>query len=124
MPKPPKPPKDPAAALTKLVSFRLTEPHHAAYAAKVSASGLTPSAYFRDAVLQNKTQIVARPKASPDQRRLVYLMNKASNNLNQLAHRANLDHLSGKVSEETYKATLRALQDLTNHMKSAVKNAN
>ncbi len=115
--------KDDAEKLTRPVSFRLTAADHAAYLAKVESSGLKPSAFFRDVVLTNKTQIVARAKASPERGRLVYLMNKASNNINQLAHRANVDHLAGLVSEATYIRILAELQALGHYMKSAVKDA-
>ena len=81
----PRKPKEP----TRTVSFRLTLPDHAAYLAKASAAGVKPSKFFRDAVLTNRTQVVARVQPSSDKRRLIYLFNKASNNLNQLAHTAN-----------------------------------
>ena len=90
--------KGEAEKLTRPVSFRLTAADHAAYLAKVEASGLKPSEFFRECVLQNRTQIVARPKASPERGRLLYLFNKASNNINQLAHRANADHLAGLMA--------------------------
>lgn len=109
--------------LTKPVSFRLTAADHAAYLAKVRASGLKPSEFFRECVLQNRTQIVARPKPSPERSQLVYLMNKAGNNINQLAHRANADHLAGFVSEATYTRILAQLEMLARYMKSAVKDA-
>lgn len=115
--------KDDAEKLTRLVSFRLTAADHADWLAKVETSGLKPSAFFRDAVLTNKTQIVARPKASPERGRLVYLMNKTSNNINQLAHRANADHLAGVISETTYIRILAELETLAHYMVLAVKNA-
>jgi hypothetical protein len=115
--------KDAAEKLTRPVSFRLTAADHAAYLAKVEASGMKPSAFFRDAVLTNKTQIVARAKASPERGRLVYLINKASNNINQLAHRTNADHLAGVVSEATYTRILAELQTLAHYMKATIKDA-
>lgn len=112
-----------AEKLTRPVSFRLTAADHAAYLAKVEASGLKPSAFFRECVLRNRTEIVARPKASEDHSRLVYLFNKASNNINQLARRANADHLAGVISEATYTDILAELHTLADHMKAAIKNA-
>ena len=97
--------------LTRPVSFRLTAADHAAYLAKVEASGLKPSEFFRECVLQNRTQIVARQTVSKDWGRLAYLFNKASNNINQLAHRANADHLAGITTEETYTRILAELPD-------------
>lgn len=115
--------KDDAAKLTSPVSFRLTRADKAAYLAKVEASGMKPSDFFRQCVLENKTQIVARAKASPERGRLVYLFNKASNNINQLAHRANAAHLAGNASEETYTRILAELQMLAHYMKAAIKDA-
>lgn len=114
---------DTKVGLTTVVSLRLASDDHAAYMAKVKASGMGRSAFFRECVLTNKTQILARPKPSKEIGRLVYLVNKASNNINQLAHRANVDHLAGVVSESTYIRILGDLQTLTQFMKAAVKNA-
>lgn len=115
--------KEPAARLTKPVAFRLTEADHAAYLVKVEASGLKPSQFFREAILTNKTQVIARPKPSADYGRLVYLINKASNNINQLAHRANADHQAGKVSEATYTGILAELNMLAHYLKATITNA-
>ncbi len=109
--------------LTRPVSFRLTEADHEAYTKKVEASGLKPSDFFRDCVLTNKTQVIARTPASEDKRRLIYLFNKASNNLNQLAHRANAARLAGHVSEDVYTGILGELTQLSHAMKAAIKDA-
>lgn len=115
--------KDDAEKLTRPVSFRLTAADHAAYLAKVEASGLKPSEFFRDAVLTNRTQIIARAKSSPERGRMLYLFNKASNNINQLAHRANADHLAGVICEATYIRILSELHGLAHYMKAALKDA-
>ena len=118
-------PRKPADAekLTRPVSFRLTGADHAAYLAKVEASGLKPSEFFRECVLQNKTQVIARVQPSRDKRRLIYLFNKASNNLNQLARSANAAHLAGTVDAATYGAILAELQSLADMMKKAIDDA-
>ncbi|MDP1593306.1 MAG: plasmid mobilization relaxosome protein MobC [Gallionella sp.] len=115
----PRKPKEP----TRTVSFRLALPDHAAYLAKAKAAGVKPSDFFRDAVLNNKTQIVARTPPSSDKRRLIYLFNKASNNLNQLAHTANAAELVGTVTPATYAGILAELQTLADVMKEAIRNA-
>lgn len=96
--------------LAKPVSFRLTEADHAAYLAKVRSSGLTPSEFFRDAVLTNRTQVVAVDREV--RRQILFLVAKASNNLNQLAHRVHTDHVAGKVGEATYLSVLGELEAL------------
>ena len=115
--------KGEAEKLTRPVSFRLTAADHAAYLAKVEASGLKPSEFFRECVLQNRTQIVARPKASPERGRLLYLFNKASNNMNQLAHAANAAELAGTATPATYAGILAELQAIADAMREAVEHA-
>lgn len=109
--------------LSKPVAFRLTEADHAAYLEKVEASGLKPSEFFRECVLQNRTQVVARVQPSGDKRRLLYLFNKASNNLNQLAHRANAAELAGTATAATYAGILAELQAISDMMKEALDHA-
>lgn len=109
--------------LTRPVSFRLTDTDHAAYLAKVEASGLKPSEFFRECVLQNRTQVVARVPTSSDKRRLLYLFNKTSNNMNQLAHAANAAELAGTATPATYAGILAELQAIADAMREAVEHA-
>lgn len=115
-----RPKKDEADRLTRTVSVALTETDYVAWLAKVQTSGLTRSEFFRECVLANRTQVVARLKASDDKTRLLYLANKASNNINQIAHRANADNLAGLASESTYRAILGELQALNQLLKASV----
>jgi hypothetical protein len=115
--------KEEKPKLAKVVAFRLVEADHTAYLKKVEASCLSPSEFFRDCVLTNKTQIIARPKASYDKKQLLFLYNKASNNLNQLAHRANAEHRAGLVNETTYNRILSALESIARNMQKGVSHA-
>jgi hypothetical protein len=108
------------AGLGKPIAFRLSETDRAVYLEKVKASGLTQSEFFRQAVLTNRTQIVARPKASTDRKRLLYVFNQTSNNLNQIAHRANAEHIRGKLSEVTYAQLLDQLQMISRYLKATL----
>lgn len=94
------------------VSFRLSAPEYDAFKARCAAAGLCISDFFREAVLANRTQIIAKakPLSSPDSLRLLFLVNKSSNNINQLARRANEDHLSGKLDTPTYRQILAQLE--------------
>ena len=115
----PRKPKEP----TRTVSFRLTLPDHATYLAKASAAGVKPSEFFRDAVLTNRTQVVARVQPSSDKRRLLYLFNKTSNNMNQLAHAANAAELAVTATPATYAGILAELQAIADAMREAVEHA-
>ena len=111
-----RPSKSDDEKLNRTVAFRLTDGDFLGYKKKFSASGLKQSEFFREHVLSNTTQVVARPVASADARRAVYLLQKASNNINQLAHRANSEHLAGVLSEATFLAIVNQLQQLNQFM--------
>lgn len=135
--------------LGKIVSFRLSSEDHAAYMAKVTASGMSPSQYFRQCILNDSTEIIidgvpitedevkriydirsqanqAKKKkkeaTSEAKSRLLYLVNKSSNNINQLARAANTAHLNGTASELLYENILHTLTHISNHMKAVIQN--
>lgn len=111
-----RPQKEDSEKLSKTVAFRLTEDDFAAYKKKFGASGMTQSEFFREHVLTNTTQVIARPVASTDAKRAVFLLHKASNNINQLAHRANSENLAGVLSQETFNSILHQLERLNNFL--------
>lgn len=118
-----RPVKSEAEKLSHTVAFRLTDRDFLRYRCKFSASGLNQSDFFRAHVLNNTTQVVARPVGSRDSMRAVFLLQKASNNVNQLAHRANSEYLTGLVSENTYVAILDQLQQLNTFMLEQTREA-
>jgi hypothetical protein len=108
--------------LTRTVSFKLSDADYLTYEAKVKASGLPNSDFFREVVLTNKTQITAKPQKSEDRKRLVFLFDKSSNNLNQLAHRANTDYLAGRLSESVYEQLLLELENIGRYLEATLPN--
>jgi hypothetical protein len=128
------------------VSFRLPEEVHARYMAKVLASGMKPSAFFRECILADKTEVIVdgvpltpeemrhiagiriqakKPKnkaSSVDKMRLLYLFNKTGNNINQLAKAANTAHVAGTVDADLYQAILENLEHISCYMKAALQN--
>lgn len=111
-----RPSKSDDEKLSHTVAFRLTDGDFLRYKRKFSASGLTQSEFFRAHVLTNTTQVIAKPKASADTKRAVFLLQKASNNINQLAHRANSEHLAGVLSDTTFLAIVSQLERLNQFM--------
>lgn len=61
-----------------------------------------------------------RIKSSEEKQRLIYLFNKTSNNINQLAHRANVDFNAGTISEATYSGILNQLEMMGRYMKAVI----
>lgn len=111
-----RPTKSEDEKLGPTIAFRLRTNDFHAYKKKVAASGMSQSEFFRLHVLGNTTQVLARPVASPDAKRAVFLLHKASNNLNQLAHRANVEHVAGKLSESSFLSIIGQLKQLNEFM--------
>ena len=109
--------------LTRVRGFRLTEEVSSALDEKCRSAGLTPSEFIRDCVLSNRTQIVARAQASKEKERMLFLFNKASNNMNQIAHRANEAHVMKKIDALLYRTILGSLAVLSQILKSEIENA-
>lgn len=116
-----RPQKEETEKLSKTIAFRLTEADYQAYHVKFKASGMTQSDFFREHVLTNTTTVVARPVQTSESKRAVFLLQKASNNINQLAHRANADNLSGFLSDNTFSKILHQLDRLNRFLISQVE---
>lgn len=117
-----RPTKSDDEKLEKTVAFRLTRGDFAAYEKKFGASGLTQSEFFREHVLNNTTKVYAvQRKVSLDAKQAIFLLQKASNNVNQLAYKANLAYREGKLGENTLAGILDQLGQLNSFMLSQVE---
>lgn len=112
-----RPSKEAGQSLDTRVAFRLTSRDYETYKAKVKASGLTASDFFRKAVLENRTEIVV---LSPEVRELGYHFNKIGNNLNQLTKRINEDHLAGNLDHARYEGLLVHLVAIADYLKELI----
>ncbi|NIF42027.1 MobC family plasmid mobilization relaxosome protein [Burkholderia sp. Tr-862] len=106
------------SALGKPVSTRLTEEQWQIFTDKVVRSGMSSSEFLRDCILTNRTQIVERPRVTVERQRIMYVINKTGNNLNQLAHVANTARVSGHLSESTFAALVDELEMITQLLKA------
>lgn len=104
----------------KVLSFRVSDEDAEAFEARLKESGLKKSDYFRQVFIEQKTEINVTHK---DVHKLVFYYNKSSNNLNQLAHRANTAFMTNKVDERLYKRVLNALTDIRTLLLRGVENA-
>lgn len=106
--------------LTVVFSFRTSLSVAAKWNKKILRAGCNRSEFFRMAVEQNQTQVIA---ASPHPARAVFLLSKTSNNINQLAHRANSAYRAGKLTEATFSVLVDQLQQLNQFMINQAKEA-
>jgi len=89
------------------VSYRLTEEQYAPFGEIIEKAGISQSQFFRDMTL-SKSPVFKESSKNYDH--LLFLYNKSSNNLNQLAHKVNSAYRkSGVVSETLYIKTLNEL---------------
>lgn len=104
----------------KVLSFRVSEDEARDFEKRLAESGLSKSNYFREVFINRKAEIHIKNK---DISILVFYFNKASNNLNQLAHQVNSAHFSDKVSESIYKRFLNTLIDIRTLLLKGVSDA-
>lgn len=103
----------------KSFAFRLeSDVQTAMLEKKISSSGLSTSEFLRQLCVNEKTEIVP---VSPHKARAVFLLSKASNNLNQLAHQANSAHRAGKLDQPTIFLIAAELQKLNDFLLAQVR---
>lgn len=122
-----RPSMDEAEKLKKVASFRLTEADYDAYQRKFAVSGLSQSEFFRRHVLSNTTTVIAKkaprqPPPSLEKKRMLYLVNTVSNNVNQLARRVNTDHLADKLDAVKYDQVLYELASISDLLRKVLAN--
>lgn len=107
----------------KVVAFRLSQDDFAQFEEKLAASAMNKSEFFREVFLNAHVSLTVKSAPSRDLEQLIFIFNKSSNNLNQIAHRVNSAYLTGKVSEQLYKSVTNALIDIRELLLSGVKDA-
>lgn len=116
----PRPLKE-AEKLSAQVTFRVQGKDAEEFLDKVKKSGLSRSEYGRRAVIRHETEIIAvEPKLSEPQRELLFVVKKASNNINQLAHKVNAAHLENRVDDKLYADTLSSLDMILRYLKATL----
>lgn len=96
------------------LNFRIDTESFAAFEEKVKASGMNKSEFFRELVLTNKTQVIERKKTTDNTKYALYLLNKSSNNINQLARAAHIANQKGDISDNIYLSFLESLENHNN----------
>ena len=95
--------------LVKNVSFRLTQTEFKPYEKILIDTGVNKSLLFREIFMAKSGEVILSNHLTKDNKRLLFIASKASNNINQIARRLNNDHRSGVVSEKVYIKMLNTL---------------
>lgn len=107
-------------ALTEPYSFRLSKTESDFLQDKINRANMKPSEFLRDCVLKNETVVVARPSASLEKKRMQFLFNKTSNNMNQIAHVLNGSIVAGKLSPALCKEAIDNLEEIAKYLRAGL----
>jgi hypothetical protein len=102
------------------ITVRLTTAEGAELRAKAAEANMSPAEYIRDYVMKEKTVVIARPKASLEKKRMQFLFNKTSNNMNQIAHVLNGAKLAGILKPSLCMDAVGRLEAIGKYLKSAL----
>ncbi|AIW17486.1 plasmid mobilization protein [Vibrio tubiashii] len=105
----------------EVITFRLTAEQYAPFKKQIEDNNTNKSSFFRQLTLANQHFVVESKELPKDTARLLFLANKVSNNLNQLAKRVHQSHRADVVDKNLYIRTLNTLQDLQKLWNEAVK---
>ena len=97
---------------TEHIQIKLTPSEFEQFKPLLEASGLKRATLFKKIVLGREIQVSQSKLTSPEKNRIVFLTNKTSNNINQIAKNINQAYRGGVVNEHLYIATLNNLISL------------
>ncbi|ALR95867.1 plasmid mobilization protein [Vibrio alginolyticus] len=102
------------------ISFRLTESEYAPFKLILETTELTRTEFFRRVFLNNEYHFDVKERPPKELDRLLFLFNKSSNNLNQVAHKLNSAYRGGVISEKVYLETLNNIVSIERLLRGAL----
>lgn len=116
LPKKPKAPRQ-----TVAVFFRLDSVLHAKLVVDAELAGVTVRVWLEKAILENKTEVITKER--PGLRALLYQVNRAGNNINQIAKSLNIMQMSGDILHEEFISSLEKIEEVSALMREAIQYA-
>lgn len=106
-----------------IIHFRLTEEEFEPFKKLLEKSNKTKSEFFREVFLSHQENInITFHESKPiDYFNILHVVNKAGNNLNQLAKSFNLANKSGIISEKIYLKGINLLININELLKRTLK---
>jgi hypothetical protein len=98
--------------LGKIISVRVSDEVYFDFETQCKAANMSKTEIFRDYIFKNKVQINARSAPSREARRAILLLQKISNNINDLLFFVNKDSLAGSLSDQYYSEVIKQLVQL------------
>ncbi len=94
------------------VQAKLTPTEYEPFKKLIEITGTKKATLFRQVILSNKNNVVYLDQSSEEEeskKRMLFLANKASNNINQLAKRLNQAYRGEIVTERNYRQIMNDL---------------
>ncbi|WP_193067742.1 plasmid mobilization protein [Halomonas sp. 3D7M] len=108
-----------------VISFRLSAAEYEPYRVALEKSGKNRSQFFREVflTLKPKIEIKAKTETPTDYKKLLFVANKASNNLNQIAYQLNYAAKSNIINRSMLNRGINLLASIEKYMRRGVRNA-
>ena len=106
----------------RLVPFaaRVHPKDKAEFNRRCKEAGLSPGVAFRKLFIERQPVIQAASKKTPVEKELLFIVKKASNNLNQIAHALNAAHLEGRMDDAVYQQAEASLDMILRQLKATL----
>ncbi|MCG9625389.1 plasmid mobilization relaxosome protein MobC [Vibrio mediterranei] len=94
------------------IQAKLTPSEYEPFKQLIKITGSKKATLFKQVILSNKNNVVFLGQSAEDEarkQRMIFLANKASNNINQLAKRLNQAYRGEVVSERNYRQIMNDL---------------
>ena len=109
--------------LDRTVAFRMSSNTFAEFEKKLMLAGVSRSEFFREVFINNNVSLIVKSAPSREYKEMLFLFNKASNNLNQVARQANVAKKSGLLSDAIATRLLQELVQIRQLMLSGLRHA-
>lgn len=105
---------------TVSASFRLLPDVLNKINSRANEAGLSAKEWLNKAILENKTKIISRQKPHPELRPLLFQVNKAGNDINQIAHHFNMLKQTNEMTRADYLDALDKLGKIHESLRNAL----
>lgn len=99
------------------ISFRLTPTEFLPYKRILEITDLNKTDFFRSVFLSKQYSFTVKENKPIEYKKLLFLVSKSSNNINQIAHRLNLDSNKGIITQHSYNIALNRLKVIEDQLR-------
>lgn len=104
-----------------IVSFRISSADYKPFESEIKRLGMSKSQYFSLLVIGKLNESLASGHNTKDYKKILFYVNKASNNINQIAKRLNMENKGGVIKESTYIKAMNALISIRDSLLGFIK---